>query len=185
MYMKLCWNYYIQTSSLVFIFNFFLMPPFIWLWVKKEESRKKNSHVLQKSLKLATNLFPFGWTFQIWHQFPKCKTFIILMILLYRKHFLNGIHPKSSSTLIFKAWKCFTGLQTLKLSVYGKNKDDTPYDYLLSPMEECYLHEALCFYAPSIPVSSHLITDTSPLRCHLSLLGRVSTTDFRGTSQEV
>ena len=97
-----------------FHFQFFLMPPFIWLWVKKEESRKKNSHVLQKSLKLATNLFPFGWTFQIWHHFPKCKTFIILMILLYRKHFLNGIHPKSSSTLIFKAWKCFTGLQTLK-----------------------------------------------------------------------
>ena len=59
------------------------------------------------------------------------------------------------------------------------------YDYLLSPMEECYLHEALFFCAPSKPVSSHLITDTSPLRYHLSLPWRISTTDFRGTSQEV
>ena len=95
MYMKLCWNYYDQTSSLVFVFNFSLCHPSFDFGLKKKTQEKKNPHILQKSLKLATNLFPFGWTFQIWHHFPKCKTFIILMILLYRKHFLNGIHPKS------------------------------------------------------------------------------------------
>ena len=60
--MKYFFNYYDQTSSLVSVFNFSLRHPSFDFGVKKkkEDSRNENSHVLQRSLKLAANLFPFG-----------------------------------------------------------------------------------------------------------------------------
>jgi len=43
--LKLLW----PDQLTCFCFQFFLMPPFIWLWVKKEDSRKKKILIFSRS----------------------------------------------------------------------------------------------------------------------------------------